>query len=448
MKRIISSFRDREATVFINDQENKILRSFSDNRIQDISNIMQSKFFSNNKKKFVDTVIEQNQLVHTKIDFICHPYELPFYLLAKSALLQLELQIEAIDENIIFSDCSPFNVQYDYNTKPIFIDFGSLKLYEQNQPWYGYKQFCEFYLAPLSLESYNNINYQKLLNHSIEGLDLSLTSKLLSKKSYLNFNIFLNIHLHAKILKKITSKSKVSQKKYILTKHKYKSLLVSLKNTIEKFKSSNETYWSEYGITDSYEKEALLSKEDALKNFVKKNRIQTLLDIGCNECHFSKLALKNGALRSIAIDNDLGSLNKAAEKIDQENLNILPLYIDLLNPTPGSGYMNKERESFLNRCKNFDGMIAFAIIHHLFISGQLPLDYIVKLLVSLAPNGLIEFVKKEDFQFQELMSTNKFINLEEYSEEIFEKNLIENNCKFVKINLPNSSRVIYEYNKY
>ena len=112
-----------------------------------------------------------------------------------------------------------------------------------------------------------------------------------------------------------------------------------------------------------------------------------------------------------------------------------------------SGYMNKERESFLNRCKNFDGIIAFAIIHHLFIGGQLPLDYIVKLLVSFAPNGLIEFVKKEDFQFQELMSTNKFINLEEYSEEIFEKNLNENNCKFVKINLPNSSRVIYEYNK-
>jgi len=56
--------------------------------------------------------------------------------------------------------------------KPIFIDTLSFKKYEVGEPWEGYKQFCEHFLAPLALAHYASYDVLKFLETNIEGIPL------------------------------------------------------------------------------------------------------------------------------------------------------------------------------------------------------------------------------------------------------------------------------------
>ena len=106
-------------------------------------------------------------------------------------------------------------------------------------------------------------------------------------------------------------------------------------------------------------------------------------------------------------------LNGALEKnylqtIDNREQNILPLFCDLTNPTPGLGWANKERGSFSQRGP-VDLILALALIHHLAISGNLPLNYIAEYFSRLGSNLIIEFIPKDDSKAQKLLSTREDI---------------------------------------
>ena len=46
-------------------------------------------------------------------------------------------------------DCSVYNIQF-HQGRPIFIDTLSFEIYRDGDPWIGYRQFCEHFLAPLA----------------------------------------------------------------------------------------------------------------------------------------------------------------------------------------------------------------------------------------------------------------------------------------------------------
>jgi len=58
--------------------------------------------------------------------------------------------------------------------------------------------------------------------------------------------------------------------------------------------------------------------------------------------------------------------------------NLLPLVIDLTNPSSALGWSNAERESFVARGP-VNLVLALALLHHLAISNNVPLDSIAKL---------------------------------------------------------------------
>ena len=53
--------------------------------------------------------------------------------------------------------------------------------------------------------------------------------------------------------------------------------------------------------------------------------------------------------------------------------NLLPIWVDLNNPSPGIGWDNKERMSLQERGP-VDTILVLALIHHLAISNNVPLD--------------------------------------------------------------------------
>ena len=124
-----------------------------------------------------------------------------------------------------------------------------------------------------------------------------------------------------------------------------------------------------------------------------------------------------------------------------EEKNLLPLLIDLVNPSAGIGWANAERQSLAER-SNADCLLALALIHHLAISNNIPLPSIAEFFASLAEWLIIEFVPKRDKQAQKLLNARSDI-FEQYSKGGFEESFSDS-YKIVKSSqLRQSERVLY-----
>jgi len=121
------------------------------------------------------------------------------------------------------------------------------------------------------------------------------------------------------------------------------------------------------------------------------------------------------------------------------------LYFDATNPSANIGWFQNERKGFIERT-NFDAIIALAFEHHLCIGKNIPLNGVIKWLVSLAPKGLIEFVPKNDETIKKMLEFKGDI-FPNYTETYFEKCLLNNAEIISKDVVSNSKRTIYEYKR-
>jgi hypothetical protein len=95
------------------------------------------------------------------------------------------------------------------------------------------------------------------------------------------------------------------------------------------------------------------------------------------------------------------------------------LLLDLNNPSPGIGWENQERTSLLGRGPAHT-VIALALIHHLAISNNLPLQKIAEFFNKVSHSLIIEFIPKSDQMLQKLLSNREDI-FTHYTQSNFEK---------------------------
>ncbi len=127
-----------------------------------------------------------------------------------------------------------------------------------------------------------------------------------------------------------------------------------------------------------------------------------LLDIGCNTGTYSFLAAE-WIDHVIALDGDPACIDAVYRKIrDTDNLSVVPLVADLLNPTPPLGWALTERKDLFERVKS-DTFLALAVIHHLCIGGNVPISYFADVLARLGKGGVVEWVEKSDPMVQRLL---------------------------------------------
>lgn len=423
-----SSFRDTDARIV--NYNGKIVRFIYNsyksnfNQLQD-SGLLNDLFETNSLVKHIELVdvnTDEKELYKViepqLIPFISYPYEWSFSQFKDAALLTLDIQLKAIKKGMSLKDATAFNVQF-LNGKAIFIDTTSFETYTEGAPWVAYKQFCQHFLAPLLFFKYNNSSLVKLLWSNIEGVPLNATSNALPYSSRFNFYVWSHIHYHAKLETKYQADSSVKNKKMFLSKSKLEAFLLFLRSGIEKMTlAKTQTEWSEYYKTFSYSNQSFNQKKELVKDFLIESKAVNVLDIGCNEGEFSLVASQI-AKEVISVDFDSLVIEKLynATKISKIS-NILPLIVDFSNPTPSIGWANNERQSFFDRA-NFDTTLALAVIHHLAIGNNVPLDKIAELFASITKNLVIEFVPKDDIQTQKLLITKKDI-FENYTLDGFE----------------------------
>jgi hypothetical protein len=349
--------------------------------------------------------------------FISYPYEWSFSQLKDAALATLSIQKRAMKLDMSLKDASAYNIQF-VRGKAMLIDTLSFEIYKEGEPWVAYKQFCQHFLAPLALMSYRDARLSQLLRVYIDGIPLDLASELLPAKTKFNFGLLTHIHIHAGAQKKYSDKV-VAPRKGGMSKQALTGLIESLESTVKKLTwKPAGTEWGDYYENTNYTDSAFEHKKQLVKEWSVEKKPALVWDLGGNTGIFSREAAASGAFTvSFDIDPAAVEQNYRAVKTKKEQ-NILPLVLDLTNPSPALGWDNRERDSFSARGP-VDMALALAVIHHLAISNNVPLLRLASFFAAHCKWLVIEFVPKSDSQAQKLLTSREDI-FPSYTREGFE----------------------------
>lgn len=410
--------------------------------------LIETKELSEEEEKLIGISNTENVKVvkHKKIDYISYPYEWSFNRLKDAALHHLNFHIKLLENNATLIDAYSYNIQFNYS-KPTFIDLMSIKEYSEGEFWTGHKQFCESFLNPLVLKSKLGIDYNNWFKGNLEGIHTSELSKILKIKHLFSWNIFYNIFLLNFFEKKYKKNEDIKiTKNKKLKKNYYSSILINLRNFIESLNPVKErTVWGEYSRDNTYDSNEKENKYKFISENISKIKPKKTLDLGCNNGEYSRLALNSGCESVVGLDYDLNAIDEAYLQSKKDNINFLPLYFDVSNPSSNIGWYQKERKGFTERL-NFDCVIALAFEHHLAIAKNIPLSDVIHWITSLAPKGIIEFVPKNDPTIQSMIKLKGDI-FPDYNYENF-KNILSNLTKIVsQKEISKSGRVLFYFEK-
>lgn len=376
------------------------------------------------------------------VPFISYPYEWSFSMLKDAALLTLEVCNLAMQKGMVLKDASAYNIQF-MDGKLTLIDTLSFERYEEGTPWVAYRQFCQHFLAPLALMSLTDIRLGQLLRVHIDGIPLDLANKLLPSKVRWNLGLGTHITLHAQAQKKYAkADSRKDEQKKVFSKNALFGLLDSLKNTVKglQWKPAG-TEWADYYEITNYTGSAFEEKKGVIRKFLDIAQPSSVWDLGANNGVFSRLASEKGIF-TVAADIDPSAVESNYQKIKSENAkDLLPLLLDLTNPSAASGWNNEERDSFTGRGPA-SLVMALALVHHLAISNNVPLDRVAASFAAMGEWLIIEFVPKQDSQVQKLLSSRLDI-FENYTTEGFEESFRRYYHIQEKVAVAESNRILY-----
>jgi hypothetical protein len=451
IKRESSSFRDPDGFIF--SYNGKLYRCINFSYQQNYEHLIQSGLYDRLVENElliphkevqipnIETTINYYKILEPEvIPFISYPYEWSFSQLKDAALVTLQIQKMALQYGMCLKDASAYNIQFRHG-KPILIDILSFEKYQEGKPWVAYKQFCEHFLVPLALMAYKDIRLNQLLKIYIDGIPLNLATKLLPFRSWLRFSLLLHIHLHARSQKYLLNKN-INVDKRTFSKKSLLSLIDSLESAISKLKWEPEkTEWSEYYKDTNYSQEAMFHKKKLVDDYIEEVKPNTVWDLGANIGIFSRIASNKG-IYTVSFDSDPSVVEKSYLQVkNYKERNILPLCVDLTNPSPSIGWSNKERLSLIERgpC---DLALMLGLIHHIAISNNVPLIQIADFLSHICRYLIIEFVPKDDSQVQRLLRFRKDI-FQDYDEKNFEIAFLNYFSILKREKIVDSKRTIY-----
>jgi ribosomal protein L11 methylase PrmA len=355
-----------------------------------------------------------------QLAFVSYPYEWSFSQLRDSALVTLEIERRALAKGLTLKDASAYNIQL-HEGWPKLIDTLSFARYEAGRPWVAYRQFCQHFLAPLALMSRVDVRLGQLSRIHIDGVPLDLASGLLPWRSRFNLSLGLHIHAHSRSQQKhaaaATSASKVPQ----FSRRNFEAILAGLQNTIAGLKwDAAGTQWADYyEANHNYGVAGMAAKDRLIRELLSQVQARSVWDLGANNGRFSRIAAQCGAETVVAWDIDPACVDQNYRQVvQQRETGIYPLLLDLSNPSPGVGWANRERSSFADR-SGVDAVLALGLIHHLAVSNNVPLGQVASFLAPLGKWLIVEWVPKDDSQFQRLLNSRDDV-FGDYSKPQFE----------------------------
>jgi SAM-dependent methyltransferase len=375
------------------------------------------------------------------VDFVSYPYEWTFGQLKDAALLTLDLQVDAERAGFTLRDASAYNIQF-HRGRPILIDSLSVERSDPAEPWAAYRQFCQHFLAPLALMARRDVRCGLMLRDHVDGIPLDLAATLLPARTRLSVGLASHVHLHARAQRRFATADPPARRPGGMGATRRAALLDSLRRTIDGLRwNPHGTEWADYDRETSYSDEGTRAKESIVEAMLGDVGGSVAWDLGANVGRFSAIAARLGR-RVVAWDADPAASERHYQRLKgASDTSVLPLLQDLVNPSPGLGWAGAERAGFVDR-SDADVILALAIVHHIAISNNVPLDSIASLFARLAPNAIVEFVPKDDPMVRRLLASRRDV-FPDYSQDGFERSFGTRFRIAARVPIADSARVMY-----
>ena len=251
----------------------------------------------------------------------------------------------------------------------------------------------------------------------------------------------MHVHLHARTERKY-AKIHTRLKPGYISKHSFLGIIDSLTTTIDSLSwKPQNTEWADYYQNTNYSPDAFNRKKEIVERFMDNVKPGSVWDLGANDGSFSRIASER-EIPTLSCDVDPSCVELNYREISQrKEKNLLPILVDLNNPSPGLGWQNEERDSFVERGPA-DMILALALVHHLALSNNVPFERIAGFFASIGNSLIVEFVPKTDSQVQKMLM-NRIDIFDKYDVDHFEESFshyftIEN-----KEHVVSSDRIIY-----
>lgn len=373
-------------------------------------------------------------LAHDRVPVITYPYEWSFGMLKDAALLHLDILLRAIPEGWTLKDATAYNVQWQ-GPHPVFIDIPSFEPYVEGDPWVGYRQFCMMFLYPLMFKAYRDIDYIPFLRGSLEGIDPHVANQVLTGFTRFRKGVLGHVYLHSRFQGRFSGKDLDEARELTETanaggpaerkriRHSPAMVLGTidgLRRVVERLRvPERRTTWGNYDSEHSYASDSAAVKAAFVEKHVLAKKRRVAWDLGCNTGTFSKICAKNTDI-VLSVDGD----DKAIERLYQDQKvqdasKILPLVMNLANVSPNHGWRGRERAAFDQRGKP-ELVLCLALIHHIVISANIPLEEFLGWLRDLGADVVIELVSLED-DMTKMLLRNRVNQYQELEEANFER---------------------------
>lgn len=383
-----------------------------------------------------------------QVTTISYPYEWCPGQLRDAALATLRAQDLALDHGMTLRDASAYNIQF-HRGRPVLIDTLSFGARPEGQPWVAYRQFCEHFLAPLALMVHVDVRLGRLQRTDVSGVPVDLASTLLPFRTRLRPSLLTHLHLQARTERTRAGADRPSGERAetTMSEQALRGLVDSLRGAVDKLTwEPDRSTWSDYyAQADHYTDEAMAAKERTVTAMLDAAAPATVWDLGANTGRFSRIAADRGA-QVVAFDADGAAVELHWRAVrDSGAESVLPLMLDLANPSPRIGWANEERASLAERGP-VDAVLALALVHHLAIGNNVPLERIAAYLAQLGRQVIIEWVPKDDARVQQLLSTREDV-FDDYDHAAFERAFERHFSPVSEDPLPGSGRIVHHYRR-
>ena len=279
------------------------------------------------------------------------------------------------------------------------------------------------FLIPLLLTAHLGIPYQPLLRSNLEGISPEQAASYFYWLRRFKRGVPSHVWFPAKVEGWMRSRGEARRPSGSRRKQSTTALLALLDNLrrlVTGLSNGRATPsdWSRYSETHSYEEGDLERKMAFVEKHTSARHPRLVWDLGANTGTFSRIAARHSEI-VVAVDGDHDAVDVLyREAREGHERNIIPLVMDLANPSPGQGWAGRERAPFVER-RSPDMALCLALIHHLRVSANVPVSLLVKWLRSMDATVIVEFIGRNDDMFGKL-AENKREDYADYTSDNFQ----------------------------
>lgn len=404
------SYRDRHSQIAVGDD--RVVRTFDEDGAR--------WFLSAVKAGLVGRLVESGHLISYEVvsdeplataspllPTVTYPYEWSASMLRDAGLATLEVASIAWDAGFHLRDASAFNLVF-HDGRPVLVDLGSLR--PGHTPYFlAFGQFCDHFLNPLVLAAQTGVSH-RLGWQGLEGLPATVTRQLVRGR-LLRPGLFGNVWGRALLERRSHGLGAEDRRElrgsYGLPPERVRRMFDRLATALRGLEFAVDGNWGSYENTHSYSVYQDELKVEFVRSVASRRAGRQAVDIGANTGRYSAI-LADHFRSVIAVEPDEAAVEVMYRRIATGDWppQLVPMVMDILDPTPRRGFANRERMGGLDRIRGADLVTWLAVFHHFVAGRNVPLPLLFELAAGLSPHHVVEHVAPQD-PMAELLLANR-----------------------------------------